>query len=147
MRAKYRFLLRMTSIVGLSMAMGAAHADIYVIANHSAPVEQLNPQQVADLYLGRTRTLQSGDYVTLLDQNNEQPVRERFFKAIANMSLTQVNAYWARLTFTGRQHPPQPKANDMKVIEAVSRDPLAIGYVGSLPPNNNQVRVILHLYE
>lgn len=146
MRAKYSFLLRMTGIVGLCTMMGAAHADVYVIANHAAPVEQLSQQQVADLYLGRTRTLQPGSYVTLLDQTNEQPVRERFFRVIANMSLTQVNAYWARLTFTGRQHPPKPQANDAKVIEAVSHDPLAIGYVGS-PPPSNQVRVILHLYE
>ena len=136
----------MTTLVGLCTIMGAAHADVYVIANHAAPVEQLSQQQVADLYLGRTRTLQPGGYVTLLDQTNEQPVRERFFKAIANMSLTQVNAYWARLTFTGRQHPPQPKTSDAKVIEAVSNDPLAIGYVGNLPPGS-QVRVILHLHE
>jgi len=146
MNTKPSFMLRMACTLSLCTGLGTAHADVYVIANQSMPIEQLSQQQIADLYLGRTRILQSGSYVNLFDQNNEQPVRERFFKLIANMSLSQVNAYWARLTFTGRQHPPQPKANDAKVIEAVSRDPLAIGYVSSLPPAN-QVRVILHLYD
>ncbi|HWV17665.1 MAG TPA: hypothetical protein VNZ68_03720 [Rhodocyclaceae bacterium] len=147
MRAKpYSSLPRMACILALWGTVGAAYADVYVIANPATPIDKITQQQIADLYLGRTRTLQAGSYVTLIDQSNEQPVRERFFRAIANMSLSQVNAYWARLTFTGRQQPPQPKSDDTKVIEAVSRDPLAIGYVSNQPPAH-QVRVILHLYE
>lgn len=145
MRTPASLLLRIACAMGLYFMLGTARADIYVIAHVNASTEQLSQQQVADLYLGRTRMLQPGDYVILLDQSNDQPVRERFFRLIANMSLSQVNAYWARLSFTGRQHPPQPKANDAKVIEAVSRDPLAIGYVGTQP--GSQVRVILHLHE
>lgn len=147
MHTKFILLcLRMSCILGFCAAFSAAHADIYVIANPNIPVEQLSKQQIADLYLGRARTIQSGDYVTLFDQADEQPVRGQFFRLIADMSLTQVNAYWARLTFTGRQRPPQPQANDAKVIDAVSRTPRAIGYVSSAPPGN-QVRVILHLHE
>lgn len=147
MRAKpLSSLSRIACAIALCGVLGMARADIYVIANPSVPGEQFTQQQIADLYLGRTRTLQSGNYVTLLDQANEQPVRERFFRLIANMSLTQVNAYWARLTFTGRQQPPQARGSDAKVIEAVSRDPNAIGYV-SAPPGGGQVRVILHLHE
>lgn len=136
----------MTCLLALYAGLGEARADIYVIANPNLPATQLSREQIADLYLGRVRSVESGAYVILFDQPDAQPVRERFFKLIANMSLTQVNAYWARLTFTGRQHPPQSQANDAKVIEAVSRDPRAIGYVGS-PPSDNQVRVILRLHE
>lgn len=139
-------LSRMTCLIALCGVLGTARADIYVIANPSVPGEQFTQQQIADLYLGRTRSLQSGHYVTLLDQGNDQPVRARFFRQIANMSLAQVNAYWARLTFTGRQQPPQARSSDAKVIEAVSREPNAIGYV-SAPPSGAQVRVILHLHE
>src|SRR5690606_32951514 len=93
MRAKPLFSLpRLACILAVSSVLGTAHADVYVIANPSVPGEQFTQQQIADLYLGRTRTLQSGNYVTLLDQANEQPVRERFFRLIANMSLAQVNA-------------------------------------------------------
>lgn len=145
MRTPASILLRIVGTMGLCFMVGAARADIYVIAHVNGNTEQLTRQQVADLYLGRTRMLQPGDYVILIDQNNDQPVRERFFRLLTNMSLSQVNAYWARLRFTGRQHPPEPQANDAKVIEAVSRDPLAIGYVGTQP--GNQVRVILHLHE
>lgn len=146
MRSAHTLLLRTICTLALCIAQVDAHADVYVIAHPSLSSEQLSRQQVADLYLGRTRSLQQGDYVTLLDRPDDQPVRERFFRLLTNMSLTQINAYWARLTFTGRQPPPQPKASDAVVIQAVSRDPRTIGYISS-PPPDNQVRVILHLHE
>ncbi|HTJ97540.1 MAG TPA: hypothetical protein VL381_08730 [Rhodocyclaceae bacterium] len=146
MRITFSPLLRMAITLGLCLGLGEARADIYVIANANIADEQISKQQIADLYLGRTRTSPAGDYITLLDQSDSQPVRERFFRQMTNMSLPQVNAYWARLTFTGRQAPPQTKSNDLMVIQAVSRTPGSIGYVGSVP-SDAQVRVILHLHE
>jgi ABC-type phosphate transport system substrate-binding protein len=146
MRTQLCSLLRMAITLGLCLVLEQARADIYVIANANIADTQLSQQQIADLYLGRTHTTAAGEYVTLLDQSDSQAVRERFFKRMTNMSLSQVNAYWARLTFTGRQAPPQTKANDLMVIQAVARTPGSIGYVGSVP-SDAQVRVILHLHE
>lgn len=129
--------------LGLVWSLGT-HADVYVIANPGLP--ELNRQQVADLYLGRLRMLPSGEPATVLDQPNDRPVREQFFRLLLNMPLPQVNAYWARLTFTGRQTAPEISPDDGAVVRIVSSNPRAIGYVGS-PPPDNQVRVILRLHE
>jgi hypothetical protein len=130
-------------ILGLAWSL-QARADVYVIAHPGLP--ELNRQQVADLYLGRLRTLPSGEFATVLDQPNERPVREQFFRLLLNMPLSQVNAYWARLTFTGRQSAPEISSDDVAVTRIVGNNPRAIGYVAS-PPPAGAARVILHLHD
>lgn len=122
-----------------------AHADVYVIANASSGLSSLSRQQVADIYLGRTRSL--GDHpATLYDQPDDQPAREQFFRLLVNMPLPQVNAYWARLSFTGRQSPPHILPDETAILQAVRRTPGAIGYV-TAPPNDPSIRVLLRLQE
>ena len=127
-----------------ALGCGAARADIYVVVNAANPVRSLSTREVADLYLGRTRTYPDGQPAQILDQPNVRGEREQFFRLLVNMPLAQVNAYWARLTFTGRQSPPEVRADDQAVLTDVSRTPQAIGYVGSRP-HHPDVHVILQL--
>jgi hypothetical protein len=84
--------------------------------------------------------------VQILDQANSRSEREQFFRLLLNMPLAQVNAYWARLTFTGRQSPPEVRNDDQAVVASVSRSVQAIGYVGSRPQHPD-VHVILQLHD
>lgn len=127
-------------------ACGNAKADIFVVVNTANPVRNLNTREVADLYLGRTRTYPNGAPAQILDQPNARSEREQFFRLLVNMPLAQVNAYWARLTFTGRQSPPEVRADDQAVLADISRSTQAIGYVG-IRPHHPDVHVILQLRE
>ena len=150
MRAPHRpppsRLLRVCLALCCALAWGVAQADIFVIVNAANPVRQLSNQEVADLYLGRARSYPNGTPVLILDQANSRSEREQFFRLLLNMPLAQVNAYWARLTFTGRQTPPEVRSDDQAVLSSVSRSVQAIGYVGS-PPQYPGVRVIQYLHE
>ena len=130
----------------LALSAQAACADVYVIMNASNPVRSLSRQEVSDLYLGRTRELPNGLAVTLFDQPNDQAARAEFFQLLVNMPLPQVNAYWARLSFTGRQTPPQTRADDAAVMAVISKSERAIGFVGTRP-SDPSLRVVLHLKE
>lgn len=137
------FLLRCSCAVGLLAGTGIAQAEIYVIVHRDSPVIEADAQSVANLYLGRTRSLAAGRFAVLFDQA-DNAARERFVRSLLGMSLPQINAYWARLSFTGRVAPPSVRAGDAEVIAGVRDNPAAVGYVAS-PPRDDSVRVILRL--
>ena len=138
--------IRSFLIALLLMAPLFAQADIAVIVNSSNPVRSMSSPEVADLYLGRTRTYGSGEYALVFDQGRDSPLRSRFFSALTGMTLQQVNSYWSRLMFTGQVLPPQPLPDDRAVLEIVRRNPGAIGYVPAHIVDSS-VRVVLTLKE
>lgn len=128
-----------------SAAMPAA-ADIAVIVNASNAVRQMNNDQLADLYLGRTRVFPDGEYALVLDLGKDIPLRERFMNALTGMNARQVNSYWSRMMFTGQVLPPQQLPDEKTVLNTVKRNPGAIGYVRA-PLADPSVRTIMTLKE
>lgn len=128
-----------------------ARADVVVIVHPENPVRSMTPRQVSDLYLGRTRGFGTGDYKgTLWSAVYEHPVnsplRETFFHSLNGMPIHQINAYWARLRFSGEVLPPMVLADSNSVLEAVSHNRNAIGYIDSAAVSDS-VRVVLRLKE
>ena len=140
-------LTRLLCILGSLELASAAHAEIAVIVNAGLPVRSMTTQQVAELYLGRTRSFESNQYALIFDRPGDDPLRERFFRAATSMSPAQVNAFWSRLKFTGRVQPPQPLPGDAATIDMVGRNPNAIGYIGATTVTDPQVRIVLILHE
>lgn len=141
MRTLSRFLTLLVWLIPL-----LAMADMAVIVNSANPVKQLTQAQVADLYLGRSRSFPGGEYALVFDLPRDAPLRERFFTRLAGMTPQQVNAYWSRLMFTGQVLPPQALPNDQAVLDIVRRNPGAVGYVKAEGLDSG-VRVVLTLKE
>mgnify|MGYP000087714035 CR=1 FL=1 len=120
------------AVLGLSLLWlaPAAQADIAVIVHAANPVQQLTSRQVAELYLGRSRTFASGQYAQVVDQGIYDPLRGRFFKE-----------------FTGQVQPPQNLDGDSAVLEFVRRNPGAIGYVSATTLADARVKTVLVLRE
>jgi len=124
----------------------SAMADIVVIVNAANPVRSMSAEEVAALYLARSRNFPSGELALVFDQPRESALRQRFFKLVANMAIGQVNTYWSRLMFSGQEMPPQSLPGEQAVIDIVRRNPGAIGYV-SIPPKESGLRVVLQVKE
>lgn len=143
-------LTRRVAVILLACSMWlpatSAMADIYVIVNASNPLRSMSAQDVADLYLGRTRAYPNGITARIIDQNSERSAHELFFRLLVSMSSSEVNAYWARLTFTGRVKPPEIKPDDAAVLARVASAENAIGYLAQRPADP-AVRVVLQLRE
>jgi ABC-type phosphate transport system substrate-binding protein len=125
MRARLACLLLL-----LSCLVPSAHSEIMVIVHADSPLKSLTSKEVSDLYLGRLRTV-GGAPVQVLDLSGDTPLRERFFKSLNGMDLRRVNAYWARLQFSGDMLAPFQLGNSDRMLEAVSHNKLAIGYIDS----------------
>lgn len=134
-------LLLVLSLLGLQEL---AWADIAVIANRAGKLTRITPGQLSDLYLGRSRSLPDSTSVQVIELTRNSTLRERFFRRINGMTLRQVNAYWARLQFSGQVLPPPALEDETSVLAAIRDNPNAIGYVDAASVDES-VRVILTL--
>ena len=115
--------------LGILTLRSAAAEPILVVVNKNNPLVTLPRQAVTDIFMGRTEYFPDGMPIFRVDASANSKVRAEFYRRLVNMSTSEVNAYWARLTFTGRATPPMQVRSDMDVTKLVEMNPSAIGYI------------------
>lgn len=106
-----------------------SNAILVVVSAKASALPNVTQRDIADLYLGRTRTLSNGQSIVAVDHGATSAIRSRFYKALTGKAITDINAYWARLLFTGQSSPPQSLQDTAAVTEAIKSNPGLIGYV------------------
>lgn len=125
----------------LILLAGAAQAEVVVVVHPDNPAQEFSRRQLVDLYMGRTLYFPDGGLVLRIDQAPESSVRAHFYRGLVDKSVAEVNAYWARLLFTGRASPPQILEDSQSVLKAVRANRNAIGYIDSADVDNT-VKVV-----
>lgn len=126
-------------LAALLLVAGAAEAEVAVIVQAGNNTESLSPKQVQDIFLGRTRAFPSGEPALPIDQAS--PLRAEFYQALTERPIEQINAYWARLMFTGQSSPPAQVRDDAEMLQKVREQVGAIGYIDKVHVNAS-VRVV-----
>ncbi|HJV23092.1 MAG TPA: hypothetical protein VJ570_10355 [Holophagaceae bacterium] len=103
--------------------------DLVVVVNASSGVERLTRDEVINLFMGRTRKLATGLTALPIDQGGTAPDRARFYRALVGKELPEINAYWARLIFSGQAFPPRQAESEAEVLEILHNTKGAIAYV------------------
>jgi len=118
--------------------------ELLVIVNKDNPLDSITKQQVIDLFMGRSPYFPTGDAVVKLDAPSSSDVRESFYQSLVQMSLPEVNAYWARLMFSGRATPPMSVPKEEDILKLVASNSNAIGYIPreSIGELNNDVKTV-----
>lgn len=107
----------------------SALADIVVIVNPQSEITALTHHQIIDIYMGRNSGLTDDQKLQPYDQAIDSRIRSDFYYAITGKPASAINAYWARLLFTGRASPPKSVADDSAMLDIVEKNPMAIGYL------------------
>ena len=100
-----------------------------IVVKADAEIEQLSKKQVISLFLGRTKFLPSGEKAQALDFPIESPKRASFYHALTGKNIADIDAYWARLKYSGKASPPTPVDSDEQIIALVSSVSAAIAYL------------------
>jgi hypothetical protein len=116
-------------LLALWLSAPAAAAELVLIANPKSGITQLGKDDVVNIYLGRYRRLPSGLTAEPVDQPADSELRARFYRQLVGKSMTEINAYWARLVFSGKTQPPQVADSASDAIRLVARQPTALAYV------------------
>jgi ABC-type phosphate transport system substrate-binding protein len=146
MIVNYFKIWRLIVLTMLVFSATPAQAELVVIVNAGVKIEKLSRDDVINIFMGRYRKLSDGSSVQPLDIKGESQERQNFYKKLLDKNLAEINAYWARLIFSGRTTPPAVLDTPSEVLERVAHDPSAIGYIerSSL---NTQVKVVYSLPE
>ncbi len=106
-----------------------ARADLVLVANPHSGIERLTQDEVINIYLGRYRRMTSGIAAEPVDLADESELRARFYRSLVNKSLAEINAYWARLVFSGKTRPPQLVNSVETALQFVAAHPGALAYL------------------
>lgn len=142
MKACLRHILALATLAFVPLA----HADFYLVVQSANPQPSLTQKEAVDLFMGRNRAFRNGDVAQVYDLPRDNAQRADFYQRLTGMSPAQVNSYWARLMFSGQTMPPQAVADEAGMIDAVKRNPNAIGWVRK-EPADKQLRVLLVIKE
>lgn len=117
-------LLMASAALSLGVLLaGTANAEIVVIANKANPAAKATPDQLADVYLGRSNEM------TPVDQPRGSEIHAEFVQKICDKKESQYEAVWAKLEFSGKGTRPQIAASSQAVKQAVEANPKAVGYI------------------
>ncbi|OUS02206.1 hypothetical protein A9Q81_09010 [Gammaproteobacteria bacterium 42_54_T18] len=128
----------------ITLLASPLQAGVVVIVNAENTVNDFNQRQLVDLYMGRDLYFPNGQMALRLDQSPDSKVRKNFYANLVGKTVAQVNAYWARLLFTGRASPPQVIRNSKDVLKAIRNNFNAVGYIDEKDLEDG-VRVIAHV--
>ncbi|MEZ8723724.1 phosphate ABC transporter substrate-binding protein [Vibrio cyclitrophicus] len=105
-----------------------ASAGMVVIGN-SAGVDALSSADVKKLFMGKSNQLGNGSKAQIVELVDGAAGRIAFHEVATGRSESQLQSAWARLVFTGKAEAPVQVADYSAVINHVSSNVNAIGYV------------------
>lgn len=115
--------------VALVLTTNSAKAEIVVVMSAKSSVSNLSKDNVSGIFLGKTSTLPDGNQVVPVEQVEGQAPREEFHRVVTGKSESQLNAYWAKMVFSGKGNPPKEVANSAEVLNVIAANPDMIGYL------------------
>jgi ABC-type phosphate transport system substrate-binding protein len=137
--------LRQTILLLLGLLGGGqALGEVVVVVDAQAGVERLTPDEVVNIFLGRYRMLPGGREAHPIDQPADSRLRAEFYRLLVGKDLAEINAYWARLHFSGKTAPPLQAASSVAVIAHVLGKPGGVGYIDR-EQADSRVRIVLTL--
>lgn len=101
------------SIGSLQAKVDISNDPLVIVTNSDSQLNELTHDQLIGIYMGRYRS--SDESTPILPIDNEIYI-ETFYKQIINKTLPQVNSYWARLKFTGRDYKRPEKLESSEVV-------------------------------
>lgn len=106
-----------------------AVSDVVVVVDAKSGIERLSREDVINIFLGRHRTLPNGSVAVPVDQPLVGGARSEFYRKLVDKDLSEINAYWARLVFSGKTSPPLQASSASEVLAQVVKSPGGIGYM------------------
>lgn len=122
----FRLLLSLSLLLPYPLA---AATDLVIVANPRSGITKLTQDQVVNIFLGRYRRLDSGLTAEPLDLDGNAEKKALFYRSLVGKELAEINAYWARLVFSGKTSPPRPVSSTEEALQRVAMTPGALAYM------------------
>ena len=135
------FAIIMTLIMLFTVSTPLLAIELVVVVHKDNPVSELSRKQILDIYMGRKKSFPSGEAAKAVDLPDDSIDAETFYANVVGKSVAEVNAYWARLLFTGRATPPESLTDQSAVLNYFKTHKNTIAYIRP-DQVNDQVKVV-----
>lgn len=125
-----KLLLPSIIALGISLTSLTSFAEQSVIV-HPDNNSTTTAKDIKRLYLAKMKSFPGGSLALPLNHKDASDARKTFDKKLVKKSPSQMKSYWAKLVFTGKATPLKQVDNDDDILELVSINPSAIGYIDS----------------
>lgn len=116
-----------------ALSFSAAHAQEAVFIVHPSVTEtSLTADDVKNVLLGNKTKWGSGNLKLVV--LTEGAVHQKIIQTYTQRSTDQFDKYWKKQVFSGKGIAPTTAKTDAEVVEYVSKNPGAFGYVGLESP-------------
>jgi len=106
-------------------------AEIAVIANKDISINSLSVKQVKKLWLGKIKKVADSGNLVPVDVDPSSSNYAVFYKKVAKKNPAQIKLYWSKQMFSGKNFPAKRLSDDDSIIEWVSANKNAIGYISA----------------
>ncbi|WP_166424496.1 hypothetical protein [Paraglaciecola sp. 20A4] len=122
----------------------AKQPELQVIANSSVNVTTLSESRVRWIFSMRQTTWEDGSAIKVYVLNKQDPAHQFFCKNVLSLFPYQLERTWNKLAYSGLGEKPILVNDSQEMIEMISQQPGAIGYIlsNTLPPNTHVIRIL-----
>jgi len=116
-------------LLGITLFMerlNASNHEISIIVNMNNATDVMSAREVRKLFLGKSRNLPDGSRALLV---SNELIRSEFNRSALGKADSQVKAAWSRLLFSGRAKRPVAFSDPAEVVQFVSGNINAVGYI------------------
>ncbi|GAL03346.1 hypothetical protein ACFFLZ_00935 [Photobacterium aphoticum] len=119
----------------------------FAVFSMNGELPPLTKSKARMLYKGKTKKINGSIKIILVDLPETSIHREEFYNMLLGKSVTQMNGYWASLSFSGKGAPPEELSSDdiKEIIEWLNANPNGIAYapINAVPENANILITVL----
>ena len=129
-----KILYALLFVASVSIFTVRARAQVIVIANPSVKAADVSKGDLKDVFTGASTSLKEGGNVTPILQK-AGPSHDEFLQSYIGKNDTAFRAGWRSLVFSGQATMPKSIDSEAAVVEYVSHNAGAIGYIGKATPH------------
>jgi hypothetical protein len=144
MRPAHALLALSLALSCTGMLTAADTRSYVVVVNDANAKSTISTADLGRIFRKTLRRWDGGGSIDPVDLPVDSPVRAKFSQEILGRTPSQVQEYWLRETFSGREVPPVVRGTDAAILEYVHTNAGAIGYVSataSLPSGVKALKI------
>lgn len=139
-------LIKLSILPLLLFSLFSHSQDIVVVVSKANSINELSKREVIDIYMGRYITFPDGKNAKPLDLASQSQLKNDFYLRLVDQNERKINAYWARVLFSGRAKPPESVESIEEVFSYLKKSESAIAYIPETEVTDT-VKVVYRLNE
>lgn len=124
-------------------------SDIVVVINAENPVSSMTAGEVKLMWLRKIkkRWPQLNKNIKPTDRKSKCQERETFYDKVLNMTADEVESYFIQKQYQNAEKPADKFNSDTEIIDFISNEPGAIGFVSAAAAaaNKDKVKIVFSL--